>query len=46
MRIAAHLSAADLERLLDPRNYLGQARQLVARALAGRNGEGDGAADD
>jgi 3-carboxy-cis,cis-muconate cycloisomerase len=45
-RIAAHLSAADLERLLDPRNYLGQARQLVARALAGRNGEGDGAADD
>jgi 3-carboxy-cis,cis-muconate cycloisomerase len=45
-RVTAHLSAADLERLLDPRNYLGQAQALVARALAARNGEGDGAADD
>ena len=45
-RVTAQLSAADLERLLDPRNYLGQARTLVARALAARNGEGHGAADD
>jgi 3-carboxy-cis,cis-muconate cycloisomerase len=45
-RVTAQLSAADLDRLLDPRNYLGQARALVARALAARNGEGDGAADD
>ena len=45
-RVTAQLSAADLERLLDPRNYLGQARALVARALAARNGEGNGAADD
>src|SRR5689334_4721203 len=33
-RVAAHLSAADLDRLLDPRHYLGEAERLVARALA------------
>jgi 3-carboxy-cis,cis-muconate cycloisomerase len=45
-RVAAHLSAAALERLLDPRNYLGQAERLVARALAAHRGGRDGAADD
>jgi 3-carboxy-cis,cis-muconate cycloisomerase len=45
-RITAQLSAAELERLLDPRNYLGQSRALVARALAARGGERNGAADD
>ena len=44
-RVAAHLSARDLERLLDPRNYLGLAKRLIGRALAARRGEGDGAAD-
>jgi 3-carboxy-cis,cis-muconate cycloisomerase len=44
-RVTAQLSVAELERLLDPRNYLGQARALVTRALAARNGEDDGAAD-
>lgn len=38
-RVAAHLSAQDLERLLDPRNYLGLATRLIERALAARSGE-------
>ncbi|HTS24053.1 MAG TPA: 3-carboxy-cis,cis-muconate cycloisomerase [Casimicrobiaceae bacterium] len=36
-RVAAHLSAADLERLTDPARYLGEAEALVARALARRS---------
>lgn len=44
-RVSAHLSVADLSRLLDPRNYLGQAPRLVARALAVHPGGRDGAAD-
>jgi 3-carboxy-cis,cis-muconate cycloisomerase len=32
-RVTAHLSAVDIERLTDPRHYLGQAERLVARAL-------------
>jgi len=39
-RVGAHLAPADLDRLLDPRRYLGQAERLVARALTARN-EGD-----
>ena len=35
-RITAQLSAAELERLLDPRHYLGEAERLIARALAAR----------
>ena len=45
-RVSAQLSAAELERLLDPRNYLGEAPALVARALAARRGERNDAADD
>jgi 3-carboxy-cis,cis-muconate cycloisomerase len=45
-RVAAHLSPADLDRLLDPRGYTGQAERLVTRVLAVRLGRGDGAADD
>jgi 3-carboxy-cis,cis-muconate cycloisomerase len=45
-RVAANLSAADLGRLLDPRNYLGQAERMVARALATYRGGRHGAADD
>jgi 3-carboxy-cis,cis-muconate cycloisomerase len=37
-RVTAHLSGADLERLTDPRHYLGQAERLVARVLAARRG--------
>ncbi len=44
-RVAARLSARDLERLLEPRNYLGLAKQLIERALAARGGESDGAAN-
>jgi 3-carboxy-cis,cis-muconate cycloisomerase len=44
-RVAALLSTRDLERLLDPRNYVGLAKPLIERALAARSGEGDGAAD-
>jgi len=43
--VVAHLAPADLERLLDPRRYTGQAERLVARALAARKPEGDGSAD-
>jgi 3-carboxy-cis,cis-muconate cycloisomerase len=32
--VSAHLKAAELDRLLDPAHYLGQARRWVARALA------------
>jgi 3-carboxy-cis,cis-muconate cycloisomerase len=32
--VAAHLDAADLDRLLDPDGYLGSAEQLIDRALA------------
>ena len=35
--VGRHLSAADLERLLDPRNYVGMAEHLVERALAARS---------
>jgi 3-carboxy-cis,cis-muconate cycloisomerase len=35
--VGKHLSAADLERLLDPRNYVGMAEHLVERALAARS---------
>ena len=34
--VTAHLSDADLVRLTDPRNYVGQAPQMVDRLLAGR----------
>ncbi len=44
-RVSAHLSSEDLDRLLDPRNYTGQAEALVARALAAHREQGDGAAD-
>jgi len=44
-RVGAHLVPADLERLLDPRRYLGQAGRLVTRALAARKLEGDGSGD-
>ena len=43
-RVGAHLAPADLDRLLDPRRYLGQAERLVARALTARK-EGDRSAD-
>ena len=45
-RVTAHVSPAELDRLLDPRGYTGQAERLVARALAARSGRRDGAADD
>lgn len=32
--IGAHLDRSQLERLLDPRNYLGSAAQMVDRSLA------------
>lgn len=32
--VTAHLNAAELDRLLDPAGYLGQARRWVARAVA------------
>lgn len=35
-RVTAHLSAAELAQLLDPRRYTGQAERFVARALAAR----------
>ena len=38
-RITAHLSAADLDRLFDPENYLGLAEQLVDRVLAAHAGK-------
>ncbi|MGH8767617.1 MAG: 3-carboxy-cis,cis-muconate cycloisomerase [Burkholderiales bacterium] len=37
-KLAAHLSAAELNRLFDPQSYLGVAEQLVDRALAARTG--------
>lgn len=43
-RVGAHLTPADLDRLLDPRGYTGQAERLVARALAARKEERDGTA--
>jgi 3-carboxy-cis,cis-muconate cycloisomerase len=43
-RVAAHLSSADLDRLLDPRYYTGQAEAFVARVLAARDGKGHGTA--
>jgi 3-carboxy-cis,cis-muconate cycloisomerase len=45
-RVTAHLSPADLDRLLDPRGYTGQAERLVARVLAARKEKLDGAAGD
>jgi 3-carboxy-cis,cis-muconate cycloisomerase len=39
-KLAAHLSTADLDHLLDPENYLGVAEQLVERVLAARAGKG------
>ena len=35
-RVTAHLSSGDIERLTDPRHYLGEAERMVARALAAR----------
>jgi 3-carboxy-cis,cis-muconate cycloisomerase len=35
--VTAHLAAADLDRLLDPLNYLGVTAQLIDRALAARS---------
>lgn len=35
-RVTAHLSTGDIDRLTDPRHYLGEAERLVARALAAR----------
>jgi 3-carboxy-cis,cis-muconate cycloisomerase len=37
-KLAAHLSAAELDRLFDPENYLGVSEQLVERVLAARAG--------
>ncbi|MGQ0579562.1 MAG: 3-carboxy-cis,cis-muconate cycloisomerase [Betaproteobacteria bacterium] len=37
-KLAAHLSAAELDRLFDPENYLGVAEQLVERVLAAHAG--------
>jgi 3-carboxy-cis,cis-muconate cycloisomerase len=35
--VTAQLSAAELDRLLDPAHYLGQARRWVDRAIAEHN---------
>ena len=35
-KVTKHLSAADLDRLFEPANYLGAAEQMVARVLAVR----------
>lgn len=35
--VAAHLNAAELDRLLDPRNYLGSAPKFIARLLGDAN---------
>jgi 3-carboxy-cis,cis-muconate cycloisomerase len=43
-RVTAHLSPADLDRLLDPRHYTGQAESFVAGMLAVRDGKGHGTA--
>jgi 3-carboxy-cis,cis-muconate cycloisomerase len=37
--VAAHLTPADLDRLLDPAGYLGSATMFVERALALRKGD-------
>nr|MDQ2695916.1 lyase family protein [Pseudomonadota bacterium] len=37
-QVSRHLSAADLDRLLDPANYTGQADALAQRVLAARKG--------
>ena len=34
-QVSAHFGRAELERLLDPRNYLGSAREMVDRSLGG-----------
>jgi 3-carboxy-cis,cis-muconate cycloisomerase len=44
-RVTAHLSPANLDRLLDVRRYTGQAERLVARALAARREALDDSAD-
>jgi 3-carboxy-cis,cis-muconate cycloisomerase len=44
-QVSAHLSPADLDRLLDPKHYVGQAERMVARVLAARRKAGDGATD-
>ena len=44
-RVTAHLSAAELAQLLNPRGYTGQAEAFVARALAAW-AKRDGVADD
>jgi 3-carboxy-cis,cis-muconate cycloisomerase len=38
-RVTKHLSRAQIDRALDPAHYLGQAREFVARALAGRRND-------
>jgi len=35
--VAAHLSSAEIDRLLDPRNYLGSAPKFIARLLGDAN---------
>lgn len=37
-KVRKHLSAADLDRLLNPANYLGMSEQFVDRVLAARTG--------
>lgn len=37
-KVRKHLSAADLDRLFDPANYLGMSEQFVDRVLAARTG--------
>ncbi len=37
---AAHFSAAELDRLFDPENYLGVAERPVERVLEARAGKG------
>ena len=37
--VRAHLSTADLERLLDPRNYTGAAENFVGRVLSARSAQ-------
>jgi 3-carboxy-cis,cis-muconate cycloisomerase len=36
-QICRHLSQADIDRLLDPRNYLGSAQCFIARVIGARH---------
>jgi 3-carboxy-cis,cis-muconate cycloisomerase len=42
-RVRAHLSSGELQHLLDPTNYTGQASAFIERVLAARNGHAAGA---